>query len=149
MDPYEVLGAFIDGERVDPDALKDALSTDEGRQYLIDAAALREMTVGDTTMAGYRDVGVSGYRYIGVSGYRDIGVSGYRGATARQRWLAPVAAAAAVVIALAGGYIAGRRSGLSEITRPTTIMATQPAPVPTSIIRLEPGVDWHEQTARN
>jgi len=42
-DPFEVIAAFADGERVDPDALKGALSDPEGRQYLVDLLALRQV----------------------------------------------------------------------------------------------------------
>jgi hypothetical protein len=142
MDPYEVIGAFVDGERVDPDALKAALSTDDGRQYLVDIAILREMSNGD---------GATGHREM--LGYRDIGVSGHRdAATMRRRWLAPGAAAAAVVVALAAGYAAGRHSAPTSSPDRQAFAragANQPAPAPTSVIRLQPGVDWHEQTPRN
>jgi hypothetical protein len=42
-DSLEIIAAFVDRERVDPDALKQALSTDEGRSYLVDLVALREV----------------------------------------------------------------------------------------------------------
>ena len=42
-DPFEVIGAFADGERIDGEALKQALSTPEGRDYLVDLLALRQV----------------------------------------------------------------------------------------------------------
>src|SRR5262245_22877165 len=134
MDPYEVIGAFVDGERVDPDALKAALSTDEGRQYLIDVAALREMTIAD---------GSQGL----TAGAATTPKAAVLTPPAR-RWTATLAAAAAVVVALAGGYAAGRHAAPAG-SSDRQALANQPAPAPTSVIRLEPGVDWHEQTPRN
>ena len=40
--PLEVIDAFMDGERVDADALKAALADSSGRDYLVDAWLLRE-----------------------------------------------------------------------------------------------------------
>ena len=42
-DTYEVIAAFADGERVDADALKQALGESAGRDYLIDLLALRDV----------------------------------------------------------------------------------------------------------
>jgi len=39
----DTVAAFIDGERVDPIALKGALATDEGRVYLVELVAMREV----------------------------------------------------------------------------------------------------------
>ena len=142
MDPFEVIGAFVDGERVDPETLKNALSSDEGRQYLVDVALLRELTVGEAPLSGHRDLGAPVNRDVAISGHR-------RGMSAQQRWLAPVAAAAVLVMALTGGYVIGRRTVVTDPARSTSLTATQPAPAPTSVIKLEPGVDWHEQTVRN
>jgi hypothetical protein len=73
-------------------------------------------------------------------------------ATGRGSWIGPLAAAAAVVVALTGGYAVGRHAVPNNDVREQAIANVgqpQPAPAPTSVIRLEPGVDWHEQTARN
>lgn len=43
----ETVAAFVDGERVDPAALKRALAGDEGRDYLMELVAMREL-VGDS-----------------------------------------------------------------------------------------------------
>jgi hypothetical protein len=42
---YEVITAFVDGERVDPEELKRALSEAAGRDYLVDIIALRAIVV--------------------------------------------------------------------------------------------------------
>jgi hypothetical protein len=44
----DTVAAFIDGERIDPLALKRALATDEGRDYLVELVAMREL-VGSST----------------------------------------------------------------------------------------------------
>lgn len=44
----DTVAAFIDGERVDPIALKRALATDEGRDYLVELVAMRELIAGPT-----------------------------------------------------------------------------------------------------
>ena len=43
----ETIAAFIDGERVDPQALKRALAHEPGRDYLVELVAMREL-VGAT-----------------------------------------------------------------------------------------------------
>src|SRR5437762_3002359 len=93
MDPYEVIGAFVDGERVNADALRAALSTDDGRQYLIDVAALREMTIAESGQGPA--AGAAAPKVASL-----LTPSG-------SRWMAPLAVAAAVVVAL-GGYAVGR-----------------------------------------
>ena len=82
----DVISTFLDGERVDPDELKRALESPEGRDYLVDLLTLREA----------------------------IGGLGPFAAVPRKP--APVwtllrgsAAAAILILALAGGYIAGHR----------------------------------------
>lgn len=45
---FETIAAFIDGERVDTVALKHALATDEGRSYLTELVAMREVIAGPT-----------------------------------------------------------------------------------------------------
>jgi len=44
MDKHlEIIGAFVDGERIDAEALRGALATEEGRAYLVEIAAMREL----------------------------------------------------------------------------------------------------------
>lgn len=78
-DPYEVIAAFADGERVDPAALKQALSEPAGRDYLVDLLALREA------------VQVTGPEYATVARVR----------RPRLRWLA----AAALLVVIGGGAL--------------------------------------------
>ena len=40
---FETIAAFIDSERVDPLALKRALASEEGRNYLVQLVAMREV----------------------------------------------------------------------------------------------------------
>lgn len=143
MDAFEIIGAFVDGERVNTEALKDALATDEGRQYFVDLALLREMTLADGHAPTFG---------TGAAATRPAAVSSSPVASGRAGWIAPVAAAAAIVIALTGGYAAGRHAVPTNDGHEQEIASagpSRPAPAPTSIIRLEPGVDWHEQTPRN
>jgi hypothetical protein len=76
-DTYEVIAAFADGERVDADRLKQALSEPAGRDYLIDVLALGEV------------VNMNEPRRFAVPRVRQ----------ARRRWLA----AAAALFVIAGG----------------------------------------------
>src|SRR5215207_7245784 len=43
MNSFEVIDAFLDQERVDPEQLKAALATEDGRAYLVDFVAMREI----------------------------------------------------------------------------------------------------------
>ena len=114
----DIIGAFIDGERVDPIALKAALARPEGRDYLVDLLALRDLT-GD--------------------------VASFVSSAPPARPLIPLprwAAAAALIVCIGGGFVAGTR-----VTRATPAPIATPrvtAPEPTHVVRLEPGVDWTE-----
>jgi len=122
MDAHEVIGAFVDRERVDPEALKAALTTDQGRQYLVDVIALRELTTDEAPQANL-----------------------VRRDWSAARWFSM---AAAIILTLGAGYLIGARFGadraLASVPSPVAIEVAQPisAPAPTRIIRLEPGVNW-------
>ena len=127
---HEVIAALIDGERVDPDGLKEALARPEGREYLVDLLALRELT----SEQSWPTMGAVSGRMTGR----------------RVRWLAT---AAAVVMASAlGGYVAGHHTGLAPVSdvqraieaSATPALVTLTPPAPTRVIRLDPGVDWQE-----
>jgi hypothetical protein len=124
----DVISTFLDGERVEPGDLKRALESTEGRDYLVDLLTLREA----------------------------IGGLGPFAAVPRKP--APVwtllrgsAAAAILILALAGGYIAGHRgsapadpaNGTSE-SQVLAITSAPSAPKPTQVIKLEPGVNWSD-----
>jgi hypothetical protein len=122
MESFEVIGAFIDRERVDPEALKHALSTEEGRQYLVDLVALREIAIEQAPPAP---------------------VAFDRRAPSRNRTLATAAAFALSVLA---GYMAGQRSPSRPLDdrplpSPVVIEVAQPeaAPAPTQVIQLRAG----------
>jgi len=119
----EIIDAFVDGERVDSEAIKRALADPEGRAYLVDAWLLREAMQEDR---------------VRTSSLATVPV---RSARPAQRWLI----AAGIAAGLIGGYATGR------ITRdatqlpaalPTTTAVAQPSPafpVPaaTRVIQLE------------
>jgi hypothetical protein len=123
-DTFEVITAFVDGERVDPQALKDALSDSEGREYLIDIVALREAVSDRAVVAPALADSQRPLRY----------------------WLA---AAAVVLLSAASGYAVGAR-GVGEAATPSsTVVGRQPieAPTPSRVIRFEQGVNWTETPA--
>jgi hypothetical protein len=138
MDNFEVIAAFLDGERVDPAALKHALASAEGRDYFVDILALREMT---TDRAPDAPVVLS------------------RVAPRRAPWVRRVGAAAAVVVCVVGAFVAGHRSAdVPASPVAPAVGSDRPgggtgrpvsAPPPTSVIRFQPGVDWTETSGGN
>ncbi len=101
---FEVIAAFADGERVDGEALKAALGAAEGRDYLVDLLALRQVV--QATEPGRTARTAARFPRL-------------------VRW----AAAAALVVALAGG--------LFYLSRPSDA-----PPAPDRVVKLERGVDW-------
>ena len=126
--PLEVIDAFIDGERVDADALKTALADASGRDYLIDAWLLREAVRADPV------------------GEQKAAAPPVAGRAGRASWWL---VAAVFATALVGGYTAGQNFGrtraVTESTgptltaSPTTVPSSGPfpVPVPTRVIQLE------------
>jgi hypothetical protein len=133
----EVIDAFVDGERVDPAVLKEALSEAAGRDYFVDLWALRDAMQQD------RDVSA------------DPRAPAFTSRPASRRWLV----AAALVACVAGGYAAGTRSVLLAPVAPAPITNSPtppiaaappvrgvfPAPQPTRVIQLE----FHPDAARS
>ncbi len=118
----EVIAAFADGERVEPDALKRALASDEGRQYLVDIVALREVTADEVEDVPSRS----------AQGRIPYGWG---------------ALAAGVLLAVAGAYQAGAARAASGSAGPTVTLATPgQVPPPTVVIKLAPGSTWHDST---
>lgn len=127
--PLKIIDAFVDGERVDGDALKSALADPDGRDYLVDVWLMREAFQADPS--------------------RDQKAAAPVVANTRRApwWLV----AAAIAAALVGGYAAGQSFGRNApVTGPMTTgapvaatPATSPAdgpfpvPVPTRVIQLE------------
>lgn len=129
-EPYAVVEAFIDGEPVDAQALKDALAEPAARDHLVDLLVLRNA------------VGTMAPMAWSAAGRRP------RGVWNRTRWLA---AAAAVVLSLTAGYVTGQRVGISTPTAPgvetaVDVGSSPIAPTPTQVITLRPGVDWTERS---
>lgn len=117
MDQHlETIGAFFDGERVDADALCAALAIDEGRAYLIELAAMREIVAMPAVVHAAPVASPS-------------------------VWSAKFLLAAAALIAVAGtaGFALGTRRSTSPV-----LDARQLAPEPTKVLKLEDGVNWKE-----
>ena len=103
---HEVISALLDNEPFDPGELSEALSDPAGRALLIDLVMLRQVVQpADPVPAAPT-------------------------ARSRSSWRV-TAAAAALVLSIAGGYIAGER-------RAETMPAE--APAPTRVVEAEPFV---------
>ena len=144
-DFHDCIGAFADGEPVDPALLERVLAEPEGRSYLIDVLVLRGWY-------GYRGSGADLSRAAGGHdswSVADVGPVKATGPTGRGRWRTAVAAL--VTVGVLGGYIAGRQSvphdadERAAAARQAKSDTSVTAPAPTQIIKLEPGVDWNER----
>jgi hypothetical protein len=120
MQTYECIAAFLDNEPFDAEELRRSLATEEGRAFLIDSLALRDLV--------------------------QPGAAAIPSATPRRRASRWLAAAAAMTLCCAGSYWAGLRTSDREASAvvATPAAAAAPMPAPSRIIRLEPGVTWHE-----
>jgi hypothetical protein len=118
MEGFEIVAAFADGERVDAQALKAALARPEIRDYLADLIALREV--------------------VGQSGPQAAVTPARPG----RRWL--VAAAAAVMLSLGGGYALGARLSSPRPDESGDVSASA-APQPTRVIEVAPGASFVSQ----
>lgn len=105
---HEVISAFIDDEAFDPEELAIALSHPAGRTLLIDLIALRRIVQPADAAPAIRAAN-----------------------PVRRRPWRLAAAAAALVLALAGGYLAGERR---------VATASPEAPPPTRIVEAVPFV---------
>ena len=104
-DTYEVISTFLDDEPFDANALAVALSEPAGRDLLIDLIALRHLTLADGKAAPAW--------------------------TDHKKWRSSpraLVAAAAVVMALAGGYLVGarRRDVAMSVAPPATRVVQAP-----------------------
>jgi hypothetical protein len=126
-DQFEVLDAFVDGERVDAAQLRRALADEDGRDYFIDAWLLRE-SVQDELMR---------------EPVPQIALSPRSG----RHW--PLLAVAASIVCLVGGGFAGYRladrPGASPaapaIVEAPAAAPALPAPQPTRAIPVEFSTD--------
>ena len=119
MDQHlEVIGAFIDGERVDAGALRAALAIEEGRAYLVELAAMREIVAMPLVTA--------------------TATPSERSSMRSAKFL--VAAAALIAIAGATGFTLGR----TVVERRLAIERAEvnKAPQPTREIPADAGVSW-------
>lgn len=113
------IDAFLDGETVEPAALDAALAAAEGRAYLIDTLAIRQL-VSDAPVAA---------------------------APVRRRPALLFSARAAVLaLGLLGlGYAAGTLSTTpGEVVVPTGSAQSAAPPDATRVVEFTPGVNWHE-----
>lgn len=129
---FDTLAAWADGEPADRAAVLRALETAEGRDYVVDLMALR--------------------RLVAVTAPPPRAHEAHAAAHQPRRWFVPVAAAA--VLCIAAGYVAGRTAvpavpASPADGRPAAFAAPAPAPAPTHVIRFEAGVDWRETTGGN
>ena len=103
---HDVISAFLDDEPFDARELADALSDPAGRELLVDLVALRHLAQIDG-----RDARASSRRLL-----------------AMPSALRAVAAVAAVLVALVGGYVAGgHRRDLTGAAAPPATRVVQPS----------------------
>jgi hypothetical protein len=101
-DTHEVISAFLDDEPFDPSELAEALGEQGGRDLLLDLLALR--------------------RLVQPHGHD---VPAFVAPRPARSGLYALVAAAAVLVALGGGYLAGQRqvgSALSDAPRATRVV---------------------------
>lgn len=107
-DTHVIISAFLDDEPFDSRELGEALSDPEGRALLIDLVALRHLVQPDEGVATSR--------------------------TERRSAWRPLLAAAAMLVALAGGYAIGERRGADATSDPPApsrvVQANEWQPVP-------------------
>ena len=104
---FEVIDAFVDGERVEAAAIKRALSEDEGRDYLVDAWLLRESVQDDMAVVP--------------------AASAPRRRLPRHRpW---IFAASAALVCLAAGFGAGYQVAGRAVSAPLQITGSLPGTV--------------------
>ena len=100
-DRHTVISAFLDDEPFDAAELGAALSDPDGRALLIDLVALRHIAQPDDMIGAART------------------------GTARAVWR-PLLATAAMLVALAGGYVIGERRSVADMSEP---------PAPTRVVQ--------------
>lgn len=122
--PFDVIEAFLDGEAIDPMLLRRAMEDSAGRDHLVDLLLLREAVQG-VDRAGWNTVAKPAV-------------------SSRTRWWA---AAAAIVLSVGAGFVAGQRTLAATppdvaIETAIEVPAAPAAPQPTRTISLQPGVNW-------
>ena len=133
MDQHlETIGAFFDGEHVDAAALKAALATEEGRAYLVELAAMREVVAMPAVAAS-------------PAARTSVG----RNFSSGNRWPARVLIAAAAAVVLVG--VSGFALGRAVVERRLAIERAEinKAPEPTREVPADAGVTWSSSTGSN
>jgi hypothetical protein len=102
-DKHGVISAFLDDESFDPAGLAEALSDPAGRALLIDLLAIRHIVQPDEAIASIAPT-----------------------SPARRSSVRALLAAAAMLVALAGGYFMGERRSAGEMPDP---------PAPTRVVQ--------------
>jgi hypothetical protein len=125
-DPLEVIAAFVDGERVNPQALEAALSLPDGRAYLIDLVGMREIVGFERATA-----------------IAPVAAPATKASPSGARVFAPWIAAAAMVACLAGGYAFGWH--LAGADARARVAAADRAPEPTRVV----DVKWQDTNGGN
>ena len=137
MDQHlETIDAFMDGERVNSDALRAALATDEGRGYLVELAAMREVVAVPAAAAASPAIAAS--PTIATSSTLATSVSGPGRSSSVSASLLLVAAALVAVVGTAGFALGTRQSARRDSAQ------AEAAPQPTRVLKLEAGVNWSE-----
>jgi hypothetical protein len=125
---HEILDAFVDGETVDPGALKQALADSAGRDYLIDAWLLRGMVQEEIAS--------------------EVPPASSKGGSPLRSWL--IAASIAGVSLVSGYYAGAKFAGVIVPASPPageTAASAPPAvgaPAATRVIRLELDPNWSD-----
>jgi hypothetical protein len=111
----DVIAAFVDGEPIVPDRLRDALASPEGRDLLVDLLMLRDVVAADAVPLAPAAAVPAG----------------------RLLFWRTLAAAAVVTLAVGGGYLAGLRTGSRP--EPTVVQAphVETPPAPTVVVTVE------------
>jgi hypothetical protein len=119
---FEIIAAFADGERVETEALRAALSDEAGRDYLIDLVAMREV--------------------VGAADDRPAWTAApHRAAERKGRGFVGLAAVVTLAVGLAGYAVGQQRSQVVSVAvRPPleadVIVAVEAPPAPTQVIPL-------------
>ena len=113
----EVLSALLDREPLDADVLAQVLEDREARALLVDFVRLRRLVTSDAD----------------AEAFEPARLSITRSRLTQPSWLA--AAAAVVLSAGLGGWWVLERSAADE------------PPLPSRVVRFEPGVDWTENVS--